>query len=93
MLDGCGVALAALALPQGPLLRVDPQPTQTVEERRLRLAGGPLPVGILDAQHQRPPVAPGERPVEERRTRRAYVQESRGARGKAGAYRRHEGGA
>ena len=44
------------------------------------------PVGVLDAKHEAPAMAPGEEPAEERGARAADVQVSGRARSEAGAY-------
>ena len=57
-----------------PLIPVDPQPLQLVEEILFEGLGRPGPVGIFDAQHKDAAVMPREKPVEERRPRVADVE-------------------
>ncbi len=51
-----------------PLVPREPHPAEIVEDARFRLACGALPVGILDAEHERALLPSCEQPVEERRT-------------------------
>ncbi len=57
-----------------PLVPVDPQPLQFIEEILLEGLGRPGPVGILDAQHKDAAVMPREKPVEKGRPRVADVE-------------------
>ena len=58
----------------GPLIPVETEPAQIAEDRRLRLAGRALGIGVLDAQNERAALPAREEPVEERRARVAHVQ-------------------
>ena len=74
-MQALGLAVRADAvLRVGPLVPVQPQPAQVVENARLGLARRALGVGVLDAKDERPVVAVGQQPVEERRPRVADVQ-------------------
>ena len=67
----------------GALVPVETQPAQILENPGLRLASGPLGVGVLDAQDERAVVAVREQPVEQRRARVADVQLTGGRRSEA----------
>src|SRR5262249_3290402 len=84
LLDRGVVALPALALAEGPLVPVEVEPAQAVEDGGLRLARRALGVGVLDAQHEGAAVPAREGPVEEGGACPAHVQEPRGARREAG---------
>src|SRR6185436_5801785 len=58
----------------GPLVPVQPQPPQSVENAGDHVGGGALDVRIFDAQHEDAAVAPGVQPVEQRRARTADVE-------------------
>jgi hypothetical protein len=65
---------AMLAADVGPLVPVEAEPAQILEDAGLRLAGRSLGVGVLDPQDERAVLAVGEEPVEERRPRIADVE-------------------
>ena len=91
LLDGGGVELAPLALAQRPLVPVDAEPAEGVEQRLLGLPRRALAIGVLDAQDQAAAVAAREGPVEQRRADGSDVQRARGARCEAGARAAHAG--
>src|SRR5918993_1841842 len=72
-----------------PLIPREPQPAQVVVNGRLRRAGRALDVRVLDAQDERPARSPGEQPVEQGRTRIAYVEVPGRAGGETDAQWRH----
>ena len=77
----------ALALPEGPLVPVDPQPLEAPQQPRSSDSSGrPLAVGVLDPQDKGAAVAARVGPAEERRAGAANVQEPRGAGGESGAH-------
>ena len=57
-----------------PLVPVEPEPAQVLEDALLRLARRSLGVGVLDAEDERAVLAVRQQPVEERRARVADVQ-------------------
>ena len=63
----------------GPLVPVEPEPAQVLEDARLGLARRSLGVGVLDAQDERAVLAVRQQPVEERRAGVADVQLPGGA--------------
>ncbi len=80
------VDLAAFGLPVravraadlGPLVPVQPQPTQAVQQVPVGLLGVPRGVGVLDPEDELPTVVPGVRPVEQRRAHDADVHQAGG---------------
>src|SRR5688500_6475875 len=58
----------------GPLIPVETEPAQAVDDAGDHLPRRALRVGVLDAQHERAAMPPREQPVEERRARAADVQ-------------------
>ena len=72
----------------GPLVPLEPQPAQAVEDAAHHLGGRSLEVGVLDAEHERPAVPAGEQVVEEGRPRAADVKVA-GRRRRESHARRH----
>ncbi len=68
------VALGARNLADRPLVVVQAEPAQGVEDLLDVLRGRALAVGIFDAQDERPAVVPREQPVVQRRASTADVQ-------------------
>ena len=68
-----------------PLVPVDAQPAQAVEDRLQGLLDVPLLVGVVDPQDELPAVLPGEEPIEKRGADSADVEVSGGAGGESGA--------
>src|SRR6185369_16142563 len=83
--DPFAVAPAALVLAQRPLVPVELQPPQGVEDLLHVLRDRALAVGVLDPQHQGAAGVPGEKPVVKRRPGAADVQRPRRRRGEAKA--------
>ena len=73
-----GVALGAVRLHDRPLVPVEPEPIQRVEDLRDVLLRRALAVGVLDAQHHRAALVPRRQPVEQGGARAADVQRARG---------------
>ena len=71
--------LAPLGLSKGPLIPVQAQPLEALEDRFFGLAGGAFEVCVLDAEHEAAPVAPGIGPVVERGSGAPEMQKPRGA--------------
>ena len=69
----------------GPLVPVQPQPAQPVQDAGDHVGRRALDVGVFDAQHEHAAVAAGVEPVEERRAGAADVQVARGRRRKTDA--------
>ena len=84
LLDHRPMPLHPLALAERPFVPVDAEPAEAVDHGGLGLGRGALAIGVLDAQHQTAAVTPGERPVEERRSRPSDVKKARRAGGEAG---------
>ena len=59
------MALGALGLEDRPLIPIELQPAQRVEDLLDVLGRGALAVGVLDAKHQRAPLAARQQPVEQ----------------------------
>ena len=70
---------AAGAADVGPLVPVEAEPAQVLEDALLGLLGRSLGVGVLDAEDEGAVVAAREQPVEERGARVADVQLAGGA--------------
>ena len=70
-----------------PLVPVEAEPAQILEDALLGLLGRALGVGVLDAEDERAVVAAREQPVEERRARVADVQLAGRAGGEADSHR------
>ena len=68
-----------------PLVPVDAQPAEAVENRPQRRRDVAPPVGVVDAQDEPPPVTAREQPVEQRRADAAYVEVAGRARSESGA--------
>ena len=66
----------------GPLVPLEPQPAEPVEDGLDRLGGGPLPIRVLDPEDEPAMVAAGLQPVEEGGTRTADVEVAGGRGGK-----------
>ena len=71
------MAVGALVLAQRPLVPVELEPAQRVEDLLDVLGRRALAVGVLDPQDERPARAAREQPVVERRPRAADVQGTR----------------
>ena len=69
-----GAALGVLALVDRPLVPVDPQPLERVEDLLDVLRRGALAVRVLDPEHELPVRAAGQKPVVQCRARAADVQ-------------------
>ena len=83
-IEALGLVIGAIRASRlRPLVPVDPQPLQLLEEILLEGLGRPGPVGILDAQDKDAAVMPGVKPVEERRPRVADVEFPRRRGGKS----------
>src|SRR5690349_15364115 len=68
------------------LVPVQAEPAQIAQDRRVGVGRGALDVGILDAEDERPMMAAGEQPVEQRGARVADVQLTGGAWSEAYAH-------
>ena len=68
-----------------PLVPVDAQPVEAVEDRLQSLLDVPLLVGVVDPQDKLPTVLPGEEPIEQGGADPADVEVSGRAGGEAGA--------
>ena len=68
------------------LVPVETHPAEVLQDFRLRLPGGPFEVGVLDAEQEDAALAPGEQPVEQRRSSVADVQMAGGRRGEADSH-------
>ena len=69
-----------------PLIPVQPQPAKSVQNHLHRLLRIARRVCVLDPQHECSPRVPRIKPIEQRRPRPAYVQETRRTRRKPNAY-------
>ena len=74
LVECLGVPLGPLGLEDRPLVEIEVQPPQGVEDLVDVLRRGPRPVGIFDPQHEGAAVAPRQQPVVQRRSRAADVQ-------------------
>ncbi len=81
------VALGALVLAHRPLVPVELEPAQRVEDLLDVLGGRALAVGVLDPQDHLSPAPAGEEPVVQCRPRSPDVQGARRRRGEANADR------
>jgi len=81
--DALGVTFGALVLAQRPLVPVELQPLEGVEDLGDVLAGRPLTIGVLDAKHQRTAPSARYQPVIECRPGAADVQRPGWRRGKS----------
>ncbi len=86
-LEHVAVALGAFGLEDRPLVPVELEPAQRVEDLLDVLGRRALAVGVLDAQQQRAILAAGEQPVVEGGARAANVQRTGGRGGEADAER------
>src|SRR5581483_2938342 len=77
------VPLPPLELAHRPLVPVELEPPQRVEDLLDVLGGGTLPVGVLDPKHQGAARAAGEEPVVERGSGAADVKRPGRRRGEA----------
>src|SRR5690606_37339626 len=68
----------------GPLVPVEAQPAQAVENGCEGLLGGALGVGVLNAEDEGAAVVAGKEPVEERRASPTHVQVAGGTGRKTG---------
>ena len=75
----------------GPLVPIEPEPAQAVENPFDHLRRRSLDVGVLDAQHEHAAVTTREQPVEERRARAADVEVAGRRRSEANSGSRHLG--
>ncbi len=80
------VAIESLGLVVRTLVGIEVAPFHAIEDHPHRFIGGPLAVGVLDAQDEFAAHAPGIEPAEKRRPDAAYVQHAGGTGGKAGNY-------
>ena len=72
-LDHIGVDVAALRLPVGavgsadlgPLIPVQPQPAQRIQQSQIAVLAVPLRIGVLDPEHERPAGVSRVCPVEQ----------------------------
>src|SRR6187549_366450 len=95
LLDGNAVARLALRLEVrlvgaadlGPLVPIEPEPAEAVEDRLQRLGDVALLIGIVDAQQELPAALAREQPIEQRRPDTPDVQIARGARREPCPYR------
>src|SRR3954470_23348522 len=71
------------------LVPVEPQPSQTIKDAGHHLGRRTLRVSIFDAENESSAVAPGEQPVEQRRSRTPHVQITCGRGSEANARRGH----
>ena len=69
------------------LIPLQAEPSEILENRRLRLARGPLDVGVFDAQDERSAGSARHQPVEQGRARIADVEMAGGAWGEADSHR------
>ena len=77
------VPLRSGRLEPGPLVPVQPQPSQPVHDGVHVLGAAPVAVRVLDAQHEVAAARAGQQPVEERGAGAAHVQRPRGRGGEA----------
>jgi hypothetical protein len=84
LLDDLAVPVEPLHLIERPFVVVEPEPVHRVEDRLRRCVGGPLRVGVLDAQDEFATMAAGIRPGEQCRAGATDVQIAGGARGRSG---------
>src|SRR5690606_17840590 len=92
--DRAALALAIRRV--GPLLRrpldaralvpIQAEPAQVFQDPCLGARYRPLPVRVLDPEHERAAVLAGEKPVQHRDARVPHVQAAGRAGGEAGAY-------
>src|SRR6185437_13530827 len=80
------VSLQPPRLVEGTLVGVEVEPVHRIQDRLHRLAGGALPIGILDAQDELAAAAARLQPAIQCGARAADVQETGGTGGEAGAY-------
>ncbi len=72
--DGGGVHVPALALAEGPLVPVQPQPGEAAQDLGLALGRRALAVGVLHAQHEGAAGVTGDEPVEQRRPGATHME-------------------
>ncbi len=80
------MAVGALGLEDRPLVEVEVQPAQRVEDLLHVLRRGALAVGIFDAQHECAALAAGQQPVVQRGAGSADVQRARWGRSKSNSH-------
>jgi hypothetical protein len=68
------------------LIPLQAEPSKILENRGLRFAGGPLDVGVLDAQDERSAGSARHQPIEQGRARVADVEMAGGAWGEADSH-------
>src|SRR5690606_12376986 len=68
-----------------PLVPLEPEPAEVLEDRCLRARDRPLAVGVLDPQDEGAAVMTGEQPVQHRRPRVPHVEAAGRARGESGS--------
>ena len=88
-LDLLTVQVQPLALAVRALVPVQPEPAQSLDDRRLRLAARPRTVRVLDPQHERAAAAAREGEVDQRLVRGADVGVASRRRRHADPHRRH----
>ena len=86
LLQRLPVALGALVLAHRPLVPVQLEPAQRVEDLLDVLGRRALAVGVLDPQHQLAPLVAGLEPVVQCRPRSADVERPRRRRGEPHLY-------
>ena len=75
-----------IGLKPGAFVGIEPEPPKPVQNRVDGSLRRPLPIGVLDPEHEGTAVAAGEQPAEQGGARAADVQESGGARRESGPY-------
>jgi hypothetical protein len=70
----------------GPLVPVEAEPPQILENAGFRLARRALGVGVLDAENERAVLAVRKQPVEQRRARVAHMEVAGGAGGETNSH-------
>src|SRR5690606_3134640 len=71
----------------GPLVPVDPEPGEAVQNGARMLLARSVAVGVLDPQHEDAAVLAGEQPVVDGRAGAAHVQVARGRGREADSHR------
>lgn len=89
-LDPGSMELDSVRLEEGPLVPVDAEPAEPVEDRLDRFGSGALTVGVLDPENELSPMTAREEVAEKRRAGAADVEIPRGAGCETTADFRHE---
>src|SRR5581483_10442311 len=87
LVDGALVVAEALRLKERPLVPLQIEPLEAVQDRRERGVDVALLIGVVDAEQVFAAVAPREQPVEERRAHAADVEKPGRRRRESRAYR------